>query len=234
MIYFGGDSWTTGDELTNPKSSCFASLIGNNYNMPIVNDGTSGGSNQRIVRKFFENINKEHKLIIISWTIAERFEGFYAEDNSTNADWSNLSHSIIDYELANSFLKSERRLYKGFQTYLNHVRTSEYVLAEHLTYIQQIQKFCVFSQIPYIMTFVYPYTVNEYLPRHCHIKKTQSFKKIDWSNNTWLVSKKFNFRDYSLDQKYKFGPKHHVLEDGHRSIADLFIEKIDTQSLLKR
>ena len=234
MIYFGGDSWTIGDELKSPEKSCFASLIGNNYNIPIVNDAMSGSSNQRIVRKFFENINKEYKLVIISWTIAERFEGFSTEGNSINADWCNLSHRKVKIKLANSFFKPEKKRYKGLQAYLNYARTPEYVLAEQLTYIQQIQKFCTLLQIPYIMTFVYPYTINEYLATHCYIKNTQVFKKINWSNDVWLVNKEFNFRDYAIDQGHEFGPNYHVLEDGHRSVADLFIEKIDTQSLLKR
>jgi hypothetical protein len=230
MIYFGGDSWTYGDELSD-RSNSFPNLIGNNFNLNIINDAVSGGSNTRIVRKFFQNISKDIKLVIISWTLLERFEGFYKE-NAMYPGWSNLSYWKLKIWQEKSTDKSVKKTIKGLQSYLHYVRTPEYVAAEFLTHILKIQKTCLLCKIPVIMTNVFPIFDNSYLTNYKPITNLNEYQKINW-NDVWLKNKDFNFYNFSKENKFKFGPREHVLEDGHRAIADLFIEKINRENLLK-
>lgn len=97
-LYVNGDSWAYGSELRNPdrldvtddfdpvhdtyrQRVCWASLMGKQLGLPVINKGWAGGSNQRIMRTMLAditNLKREGRkpLAIIAWTQMQRFELF--------------------------------------------------------------------------------------------------------------------------------------------------------------
>lgn len=233
MIYFGGDSHTRGCELQNPDVDCFASLIGKHFNKKIINDALSGGSNHRIIRKFFENINNKIELAIISWTFADRFE-HYLPIKGVGSDkdgWRNITPRS-NVQLADPKYLSTKKINKVLNSYMIYVRSNEHKAEEFFTQVLTIQKTCKLLNIPLIMTFVHP--INKVLENNLdYYKNCYTYPLVDWNNENWLFDKNFSLSCYCRDKKLPFGSRGHFLEEGHRAVSQLFIEKINRENLLK-
>ena len=95
-LYVNGDSWAYGSELRNPdrldvtddydpvhstyrERVGWPGLLGKQLNVPVLNGGQAGGSNQRIMRTALGEVgnlkrNGRKPLVIIAWTQMQRFE----------------------------------------------------------------------------------------------------------------------------------------------------------------
>jgi hypothetical protein len=69
-----GCSFTHGDELTKRLDTAWPYLLAKQNNWGVINQGKGAGSNDRIVRVAFEEIENNFDLIIVGWTSWDRFE----------------------------------------------------------------------------------------------------------------------------------------------------------------
>ena len=75
MIYCIGDSFTYGDELTNPQLSAWPALLGKMLNHPVTNLGKRATGNTRIVKRVIDTAYKDDAdLVLIAWTGPGRVE----------------------------------------------------------------------------------------------------------------------------------------------------------------
>ncbi len=84
VLYANGCSFTIGDELANPKSQAFPTLLGNNINCDfVVNQARCGASNHEILRKTMDFLleyihTKEFDVkdltVVIGWSLVSRHE----------------------------------------------------------------------------------------------------------------------------------------------------------------
>ena len=73
MLYVFGDSFTYGYTLPD-RSKCWAENLGKKWDLEVINVAYPGGSNWRIGREI-QNLNITSKdIVIIGWTISNRFE----------------------------------------------------------------------------------------------------------------------------------------------------------------
>jgi hypothetical protein len=90
LIYFVGDSYTfemhQGDDLyrTVTEKNRFSTLIGNYYNLPVINNALPGCSNEYILRTVYTDIRKFRRnginpLVFCSYTDINRKEFFCEE-----------------------------------------------------------------------------------------------------------------------------------------------------------
>jgi hypothetical protein len=69
-----GCSFTYGEELSHPGSDAWPAVLAGKNVWEVNNQGKGGGSNDRSVRVVFEEIDKGYDLIIVAWTVPDRFE----------------------------------------------------------------------------------------------------------------------------------------------------------------
>ena len=75
MILTAGDSFTYGDELTNRTESAWPYLIAQRMGVDCQNVAEPGGSNDTAVRLIVEHtVRQQFDLVIMGWTLPERFE----------------------------------------------------------------------------------------------------------------------------------------------------------------
>lgn len=94
MICCIGDSFTFGDELPDvvpwrprpPSKFAWPAVLGQLTNRQIVNQGKSGCSNSRIVKRAIDaTLEKTNDIIIIAWTNPDRYE--FVDSNGIYSDW---------------------------------------------------------------------------------------------------------------------------------------------------
>jgi hypothetical protein len=77
MIYCVGDSFTYGDELTDPSTSAWPVVLGKLLNKSVTNLGKNGTGNTRIVKRTIDlAFRDDAELIILSWVGPYRVEFF--------------------------------------------------------------------------------------------------------------------------------------------------------------
>ena len=141
-----GDSFTYGDELPNPSTQAWPALLANMNNWEVKNMGIRGGSNERLVRVLFEEIDNNYDLVILSWTVWLRLEvyntlrntpvcigvgtyGYYKADWAKDyyASWHNdlfsYKRMLTQIILTQNYLKSINQKYicsMVYKTYPTH------------------------------------------------------------------------------------------------------------------
>jgi len=73
MLYVYGDSFTYGLNLPDPSKS-WGSVLSNKLNMGFKNLAYPGGSNWRICRELQNTNLRKDDIVVIGWTISNRFE----------------------------------------------------------------------------------------------------------------------------------------------------------------
>jgi len=69
-----GCSFTYGEELKHPYADAWPVILSRKNGWDVTNLGKGGGSNDRSTRVVFEEIDKEYDLIVVAWTVPDRFE----------------------------------------------------------------------------------------------------------------------------------------------------------------
>jgi hypothetical protein len=96
--------------------------------------------------------------------------------------------------------------------YMQVIRSKKYIHSEFINQILQIQKICQYTNTPLVMTF----GVDKGFDKKYMQEINQSY---------WLNDMDFNLTDYCKSIDVPFGPGLHFLEDGHRAVANLFLER---------
>ena len=237
-LYFNGCSHTWGDDLFDPGSQAWPALIAKNLNCKFINDSIYGGTNDRIIYRTIKNAYAFDKFYI-AWTYTSRFTRYRSDNNhdiNFNTQLKNSQYGDIP-----EFKEYGRLHYKFWHNEL-------YVFKLWLQNIILLQRYFKSIKKPYVMINA----DNNYINRwgvswlnfnnsvksllcfdlmnddqlgNEHAEIQQLIKQIDSKHflgwNTWQISDLLN--------QYPVGPTGHLLEQGHRAIAD-YILTHDTNS----
>lgn len=129
FIYFIGDSYTFAilqkDDVLNEvtEKNRFSGLIGSHYNIPVINEGMAGCSNQTIFRKIYEDVYRfvndgKKFLVVISYTDITRME-LYNNKQRKNVTISDHFSFFKDYLIESHNLENCKFI------------TTSYILAIH-------------------------------------------------------------------------------------------------------
>lgn len=231
-LYFIGCSHTFGDDL-NDRSMAWPGIIAQNLACEYLNDAVSGGTNDRILYKTIQNVEKFDKFYI-AWTFTSRFTR-YRSDNNHDVNFNpQLKHTL--YGTASEFNDYGHLHYKfwhnelfSFKLWLQNI-----ILLQR--FLKSIHK--SFVMINASSNFVDRWTVDwnkfndsvksllcfdtmtDQQLYHEHQEIQTLLTQIDFDHfygwNNWWITK--------LCQQYPVGPTGHLLAQGHNAVAKYILE----------
>lgn len=246
-MYFNGCSFTYGDELVEPRETAWPVLVARHYGDEFYNDAVSGGTNQRSVYKTILNIN-QFDYFVICWTSYARFTLYNPVDNfeinfhPRLALDSNLHYSN---DLINNYAK-----YKDYGTlYYKHWFNEFYEFKKWLQQIALMQSFFKDRSVKYAMLNAFSNQLSTWLqPAESFVESIRPLCSFfDYSNDDQLLNEHRQIQDLmrmidtekfigfnswcinDLSATCPVGVNGHILEDGHRQVADIVIKHIDSE-----
>jgi hypothetical protein len=195
-----GCSFTYGEELTYPQADSWPAILARKNSWEINNQGKGGGSNDRSIRLAFENIDKGYDLIMVAWTVPDRFEVPY---NNTLIDININSGEKRNLNWATEYYaKHYDRLYSYEKWLRNVIMLQSYLKSRCQRYL-----FCsTFGMWSDLGIDAY----QEYSEKLNHlIRQVDREFYVDWPEwgmTDWMGN-------------CAKGPGGHPLEAGHTSIA---------------
>jgi hypothetical protein len=244
-LYFNGCSFTHGDELQNPSESAWPVLVSRHYKKEFLNDGISGGTNQRTVYKTILNID-QFDFFVIAWTDYSRFTLYNPVDNFE----INFNPMLnLDASLHTSDdLKKNYKKYKEYGTlYYKHWFNDLYEFKKWLQQILMLQAFFNIKNKKYMMLNTFPNYLSNWLqPKENFIKSIKSLCTFfDYLNDDQLLQEHYQIQSMvsmidaqkfiqwgdwtikDLSKQCAIGPGGHILEDGHKKLSTIVIDHID-------
>lgn len=241
-VYFNGCSHTYGDELKNPVSDSWPSLVSAELSCSFTNDAVTGGTNERIVYNTVSNLNN-YDFFIIAWTDYARFTEYNPADNyeinfnpGLNLDTS--LHSSND-------LKDNYAKYKDYGTlYYKHWYNDLYAFKQWLQQIILLQNLFENNNKSYIMLNSTRNNLDLWLSAEklfiSHTKHLLPFfnflndqqilnfsndiKNLVSSINTSTFVEWNNWYITKPGPLVEFGPGGHLLEEGQKQVAKKVIQ----------
>ena len=205
MIYTVGDSFTYGQELSDPATQAWPKLVADRLGYQLINDGTPGVGNEFMVKKTMQAVAKHKpKLVIVAWTSCARTE--FADQWGVYDTWPGCSSRVFDEDPK---LKYRHDLIKYITRYNNDVH-------EYRRWLRQVillQSFLQNHSIEYIMCNTFD-NQERYNPNEEYIKLVDTTKFVGWPND--------GFVEWAYDTPH--GPGGHPLEQGHKQIAEKIYE----------
>ena len=233
-LYTNGCSFTYGDELDNPSTSCWPALIAKDLELELVNDAMSGGTNDRTVYRTIKNLQSNFDIYVIAWTSYYRFTVYDHFNSDINFNPSLLNSKYKD----NAFFKNWGEIY--YQHWFNEL----YAFKKWLQQIIQLQH--VLSAHNYIMVNTMENNLLKWLsPKETFIQNTKKLICFDQMTDTQILDEYKEIQYYNtIIDKTKFvgwgtftlagipasfarGESGHILEDGHRHVAEILKNHID-------
>lgn len=228
-IYANGCSFTFGDELADPSISSWPSILSNSMNAELVNDATSGGSNQRTLYKTIKNLNKDFDLYVIAWTSTERYT-FYENDTNFEVNFNpQLKHNLYGNK---SFYKDWGKVLYG------QWHNELYAFKLWLQQIIQLQS--ILAGKNYLMVNTFKNNLKQWIsPQDQFIDSVNGLINFDIMNDAQILdefkeiqyyvslidtSKFYKWNDFfiaNLTYQFATGPNGHFLEKGHQHLANL-------------
>lgn len=241
-LYFNGCSFTYGDELKNLNHSAWPTLVSSCLESNFLNDAVSGGSNDRIVYNTVQNIN-HYDYFFIAWTFYSRFTEYNPVDNYEINFNPRLN---LDASLQYSDdLKKNYQKYKDYgNLYYKYWFNELYEFKKWLQQIVLLQSFFKVHNKPYLMLNTTDNHLPAWLqPREKFINATRHLLDFfDCLNDDQLLNEHLQIQELhsmidkstfiewnnwsieSLLSSYPCGPGGHLLEDGHRAVANKVVE----------
>lgn len=230
-LFFIGCSFTYGDDLKNPANDAWPVLVAGPRNF--TNAAVSGGTNERTVYQVIKNIDQYDKFYI-AWTYIERFTRYRNENNFEVNFNPSLTHHLygkhtdfIDYArlhytvwhnhlyafklwlqqiiLLQSFLEKKHKKYLMLNTTHNHIHS--WLQPWHL-FNDHVKSLLCFDQMDDAQL------KTEHLEIQNLVSSINMSRFLEWG--TWAIT--------DLCDRYPVGPSRHLLENGHRAIADHIIQ----------
>ena len=221
LIYFNGDSNTSGMELDDPSTQSFSAHLSRKLNANYINHSVPGGSNEMIFRTTYQYLdqckqqNTRPDLIIIGWT------------ESCREDWFvDGKYMSIDSLGINRPVDSEAR----YQDYFRRTRNMNYRHHVFQFYNAKIFDFHLELQnlgIPHLF-----FNAIECFNRWEH--SDDLVHRFDWGKNFYHpYNQEFAMRHYAIARDYEeITPGwHHFKENFQIVWADLLHEHIISNQL---
>jgi hypothetical protein len=239
-IYACGCSFTYGDELASPDVHAWPAVLANKLNASVVNDAKSGGTNARTVYRTIKHSQNEYDLYLIAWTDYSRFT-FYKSDNNFETNFNTqLVHTLYSTE---SFYKD------WGNTLYNHWYNELYAFKLWLQQIVQLQN--VLSNKNYLMINTMSNNLSNWTVEKAEFINSvkhlinfngmtddqifDEYNEIQYYISLIDYSKFYKWNKFfitQLSKQFKRGPGGHILEDGHKHLAELIYTHIQTERLL--
>lgn len=195
-----GCSFTFGEELEHPHADSWPAILARKNSWQVNNQGKPGGSNDRNIRVVFEEIDKGYDLIVVAWTVPDRFEvannNSYLDINVNSGNKRNLPW-VTEY-----YAKHYDRFYSYSKWLRNVIMLQSYLKSKNQKYV-----FCsTFGMWSDLRIDAY----QEYSEKlDWLIKQVDKECYVDWPQ--WGMT------DWMGDCPK--GPGGHPLEAGHNQIA---------------
>lgn len=232
-LYFNGCSHTFGDDLKNPGTDSWPSVIARTLNCQFENFAISGGTNERIKYLTVKHVDEFDKFYI-AWTYTNRFTR-YRSDNNHEVNFNILMrHSL--YGTDSDFLTYAKLHYK---TWFNEL----YAFKLWLQDIVLLQTFLESQKKPYVMINADNNSIDRWTTDWPNFNDSvKSLLCFDLMDNQQLFAEhqeiqqlvsKINFKHYigwndwwlyKLSSLYPVGCTNHLLEDGHRAVAEYILK----------
>jgi len=198
-----GDSFTYGSELANPNWHSWPVLLSRKNNWQIVNQGKGGGSNDRIIRIVFEEMQNNYDLIIVGWTSYDRFE----VNNNDISIYTAENRPLLDeWKWTKDYYKYGYDAYYHFTKYLRQI----ILLQNHFRQHNQRYIFCNAIETPEL------YIKQAWATPTYLLDQIDPTYFIGWPNEHMGV----------WQGDCPKGPGGHPLELGHQRIAETINEHI--------
>jgi len=225
VLYANGCSFTIGDELINPRSQAFPTLLGNDMNCDfIVNQARCGSSNHEVLRKTMnflleyvhtKKLDVEDLTVVIGWSLVSRYE--YYDDG-----WKGLTPNSV------SSAEDEPYYYYGL------FQSSEQDILRFLWDVSVLQSFLKKYNINYFFFkidngqhIMWNQTGDEITDGYDLNKLTTMdyLKEIDVDKFPSLIDSKLTFREFALTHG-SLKPDYHPDELSHKLFAEHIKEKL--------
>ena len=233
-IYTNGCSYTYGDELQHPQEHSWPSILAKKLNADLTNDAVCGGSNYGTVYRTIKNLDNHHDLYIIAWTTYSRFT-FCKSDNNFEIDFNpHLTHCLYKNEYF--FKKWGVDLYKYWYNSL-------YSCKVWLQQIVQLQAVLEMHNKKYIMLNSVSNHLDSWLSdQELFPENTRNLINFDAMNDSQILDqyneiqyynrminkeKFYKWNDFyitKLRTQFPCAPRGHILEEGHRHMAELLYD----------
>lgn len=241
-LYFNGCSFTYGDELKNPQQSAWPTLTADHLKYDFLNDAVSGGTNDRTMYRTIQNIN-HYDYFVIAWTYYARFTEYNPVDNfeinfNPHLNLNPSLHHSNDLKINYSKYKDYGQMYYAnwyndlfeFKKWLQQIILLQSFFKQHnkpflmlnasdnnlALWLQPRDKFIAATK--HLLNFFEFLSDDELLKQCNQIQELNAMINpknfIDW--NHWAIT--------DLSSIYQCGPRGHILEDGHRAVANKVIE----------
>ena len=240
-IYACGCSFTYGDELKDPSISAWPVLLANKLQASIDNDAIGGGTNYRTAYHAIKNIKNNYDLYLIAWTDYSRYTFYKSDDNSEINFTSSLNTAT---HLSGTIYE---KIYKnwGSEFYKNWYNE---LYAFKLWLQQIIQLQAVLKNTNYLMINTFNNNLSTWLaPKVSLISSVKSMINFDLMNDEQIfdefkeiqyyislidTSKFYKWNDFHITElcnDFKCGPGGHILEKGHKHLADLIYTHVQNK-----
>lgn len=228
-----GDSWTYGQESSDPASMSWPAQMAKKYNVEVVNLGQSGISNQKCVRLALEtlSIDSNFDYIIFPLAPAQRNEklvlGHWKNNDALSAPndwhpWNDIQYTIL---LAHQFI----RTIKTYNIPLYMCSLSIFIrnYTNELKWITDYKDDYNFG-LPF--DDLEPIGTEE---THIKLKSLRQIHTMNLEDQPDYTKDVLSYL-YDLDTKAKYGSNlfarmgisGHPNDNGYRALADFFAEKI--------
>lgn len=210
-LYVIGDSFAAGHEVSTEDN--FASIIGRNYNIPVINKGVPGASNFYTFRQIYLDIpkllhEKKKPLVIVIYTQWSREEFFVQDYVKKNND------GLVTLS-TNPWLDNE-----FFKIYYKDHYDENYTFNKTLLYINAIQNLLKVNNIPRLECFS--------MTHYNHVSHIKQYELDETCMMPIDLIEKGGLNKFYTphDLQTNSGPNGHLTELGNKIVADWFIEKI--------
>jgi hypothetical protein len=237
-LYFNGCSHTYGDDLKDPKSSAWPSVLSSELDASFLNDSVSGGTNDRIMYRTIKHLDQFDKFYI-AWTYTTRFTRYRADNNHDVNFNPRLMHDL--YSKDRNFAEYGKIHY---QTWHNEL----YAIKLWLQNIVLLQRLFESVNKPYVMINSVPNYLDRWLSSWQDFNSSvQSLLCFELMHDDQLLAEHteiqllvsqintnnyIGWQDWWLTKAHSIcpvGPTGHALVAGHQYIAD-YIQKHDSYS----
>lgn len=242
-IYACGCSFTYGEELKDPAVSSWPALLADKLQSSIVNDAVGGGSNARIVYRTVKSMRDNYDLYLIGWTDYSRYTFYKSDDNiEINFSVSSCTKPLLSGYHEKIYEKWSSDLYKYWYNEL-------YAFKLWLQQIILIQTLFKKENKKYIMVNALPNNLSKWLSRRDDfIQSVKSLINFNSMNDDQIfdeyaeiqyyislidTSKFYKWGEFDIMQlckEFNCGPGNHILEDGHKYLAELIYTHVQNKS----
>ena len=215
ILYTIGDSFTYGDELSDPVKEGWPHKLASRLNYELINDGRSGVGNEFIIKKTMQAV-AQHKpdLVIVAWTSCGRIE--FADEWGAYDIWPGCNSREFSSDRSGK-LEYRHDLIKYITTY----NDSEHEYRRWLRQVVLLQSFLKTHAVDYLMCNTFD---NQHrFDKHCktnlgYYDLIDDSRMVGWPNDGMV----------EWSYTYPTGPGGHPLDEGHTQIAEKIYEACNT------